>query len=101
MNAGIQLLQNCTAHLPVPPTDREFSWKLIKLRKTGNQVKKLLVAKVASFLLFYCITPGEDYKFILTQEDPAFAEIINITKAAHLDENRSFIEDVYESKRYL
>ncbi len=41
------------------------------------------------------IVPGEDYNFILTKEDPAFAEIIRVTKASHLDEKRNFVEDVY------
>ncbi|MEK6887016.1 MAG: fibronectin type III domain-containing protein [Nanoarchaeota archaeon] len=41
------------------------------------------------------ITPGKEYTVELTPEDPAFAEIIEITKASHLDSNRQFISDIY------
>jgi hypothetical protein len=40
------------------------------------------------------IVPGQDYTFELTAEDPGFGEIL-ITAAQHLDENRTFISDVY------
>ena len=45
------------------------------------------------------ITPGQQYTFTLTAEDPGFMEIILITKATHLDENRTFISDIYEEVR--
>lgn len=47
------------------------------------------------------LVPGEEYSFILTKKDPGFGEEINITKASHLDSNRSFISDIFEMVRYL
>jgi len=41
------------------------------------------------------LVPREEYSFILTANDPAFGEII-ATDAVHLDENYSFISNVYE-----
>ncbi len=40
------------------------------------------------------IIPGQEYTFVLTAEDPGFAEI-NITAAEHLDSNYSFISDIF------
>ncbi len=45
-------------------------------------------------LLTKDLTPGEDYTFRLTPEDPGFAEI-NATDAIHLDENYSFLSNIY------
>ncbi|MGY4884634.1 MAG: right-handed parallel beta-helix repeat-containing protein [Nanobdellota archaeon] len=42
------------------------------------------------------ITPGEAYNFTLTPEDPAFAEVIVIVFAYHLNSTRDFISDIYE-----
>ena len=41
------------------------------------------------------LVPGQDYTFTLTPEDPGFGEI-NITAAEHLDENYTFISDIFE-----
>ncbi|MBI2045189.1 hypothetical protein HYT23_03960 [Candidatus Pacearchaeota archaeon] len=42
------------------------------------------------------LTPGQDYTFTLTPEDhPGYGEI-NITVAQHLDENYTFIADIYD-----
>ncbi|MBN2422332.1 DUF2341 domain-containing protein, partial [Candidatus Woesearchaeota archaeon] len=46
------------------------------------------------------LTPGEEYNIPLTVDDPGFAEIY-ITAAMHLDENRSFISDIYEEIKEL
>jgi len=46
------------------------------------------------------ITPGEDYSFELTPEDPAFGEIY-ITKAEHLDSSKNFISDIYNETKAL
>jgi len=46
------------------------------------------------------ITPGQEYSFTLTADDPGFAEI-NITAAEHLDENKNFINDIYDEVKEL
>jgi hypothetical protein len=46
------------------------------------------------------ITLGEEYSFTLTAEDPGFGEI-NITKAEHLDENHTFISDIYDEVKAI
>ncbi|MCK4650065.1 hypothetical protein KAT36_02430 [Candidatus Pacearchaeota archaeon] len=46
------------------------------------------------------LVPGEEYSFILTPDDPAFREEINITNAVHLDENRSFVSNIFDEVRY-
>ncbi len=46
------------------------------------------------------LTPGEEYNITLYPNDPGFGEI-NISAAQHLDENYSFISDVYNESRYL
>jgi hypothetical protein len=46
------------------------------------------------------ITPGENYTFTLTPEDPAFGEIY-ITKAEHLDSSKNFISDIYDAVKAL
>ena len=40
------------------------------------------------------LIPGQEYTFIITPDDPGFGEI-NITGAQHLNENYSFISDIY------
>ncbi|MBR9693441.1 LamG domain-containing protein, partial [Candidatus Woesearchaeota archaeon] len=40
------------------------------------------------------LTPGQEYSFAVYPGDPGYVEIL-ITTAQHLDENRSFIEDIY------
>ena len=47
------------------------------------------------------IVPGQEYTFELTPDDPGFAEIIVITKAEHLDENKTYISNIYEQVREL
>ncbi len=42
------------------------------------------------------ITPGETYNFTLNPEDPAFAEVIVIIFAHHLNSTRDFISDIYQ-----
>ena len=44
--------------------------------------------------------PGQDYNITITPNDPGFGEI-NITAAQHLDENYSFISDVYNQTNAL
>ena len=46
------------------------------------------------------LIPGEKYSFVLTPHDPAFREEINITNALHLDENRSFISNIFDEVQY-
>ena len=46
------------------------------------------------------LIPGQEYSFMLDPDDPAFGEIV-ITRAEHLDENRSFISNIYEEVKVL
>ncbi len=41
------------------------------------------------------LVPGQKYEFELSHDDPAFAEIIVAIDAQHLDENYTFISDIY------
>lgn len=45
------------------------------------------------------LVPGKNYTIPISQADPGFGEII-ITKAFHLDDNLSFVRDVYNESRY-
>ncbi|MBW2989493.1 hypothetical protein KY358_04205, partial [Candidatus Woesearchaeota archaeon] len=47
------------------------------------------------------LVPGEEYTFKLTPEDPGFGEVIEITKAVHLDKDKSFVSDIYNQTREL
>lgn len=46
------------------------------------------------------MVPGEEYNITISPDDPGFGEI-NITAAQHLDENYSFISDVYNETSVL
>lgn len=41
------------------------------------------------------ITPGKEYVLEISADDPGFAEI-NVTEVEHLDENKTFISDIFE-----
>lgn len=47
------------------------------------------------------LVPGQYYSFEVSPVDPGYVEIIHISKAYHLDENRSLISDIYDEVREL
>jgi hypothetical protein len=57
-------------------------WDFQERRCRGNWTKVLSLVR------------GREYNITITPEDPAFIEIIPITAAMHLDENRSLISDI-------
>ncbi len=85
----------------IDPTGVDFTNATVTVTAIGNELYKCkdwdseLQKCSGDWKKVMDIIPGEDYEFILTREDPAFAETIKITKASHLDENRNFVEDVY------
>ncbi|MEM5814588.1 MAG: hypothetical protein QXD77_02120, partial [Candidatus Aenigmatarchaeota archaeon] len=88
----------------IDPTAVDFTSANVTVTATGTQLYK---CRHWNFTEQRCqgawakvmdITPGQDYTFTLTPEDPGFGEI-NVTKAEHLDENMTFISDVYEEVR--
>ena len=47
------------------------------------------------------ITPGEEYSFTLSAEDPAFGELIRVIFAYHLNSTRDVISDIYNEVKFL
>jgi 3-dehydroquinate dehydratase len=87
----------------IDPTNLSFSNASVTVTATGNELYK---CKNWNFTSQQCsdgnwtlfksdLIPGQQYTFTLTAEDPGFGEI-NITAAQHLDENRTFISDIYD-----
>ena len=77
----------------------------VNITITASQGKKLYKCNLWNFNTQTCdgdwvlfkdnLVPGREYSFILTPEDPAFGEIIEISSAEHLDSGRNFISDIY------
>jgi hypothetical protein len=71
-------LNSTNAKVTVIATGNELykckEWNFTEQNCYGNWIKVNIT-----------ITPGEEYNFTLSPEDPAFGEIILITKAQHLD----------------
>jgi len=85
----------------IDPTQFNFTTATVTVTATGSELYK---CKDWNFTEQLCygewtklmdITPGQQYSFTLTPEDPGFAEI-NITAAAHLDVNKIFISDIFD-----
>ncbi len=86
----------------IDPTALDFTEATVTVTAKGTQLYKCKDWNFASqacegdWALFKTgLVPGQEYTFTLTPEDPAFGELIEITKAMHLDHKRNFIEDVY------
>ncbi|MBI4154801.1 right-handed parallel beta-helix repeat-containing protein, partial [Candidatus Woesearchaeota archaeon] len=89
----------------IDPTELEFDNANVTVVATGTSLYK---CKEWNFTRQECygewslfkkdLIPGREYTFILTQDDPGFGEI-NITKAEHLDENKTFIKDIYNETK--
>ncbi|MCX6750096.1 MAG: DNRLRE domain-containing protein, partial [Candidatus Pacearchaeota archaeon] len=83
------LLNSSNATITVSATGNELykckDWNFTEQTCYGNWTKVNIT-----------ITPGEQYNFTLSPEDPAFGEVIVIIFAHHLDSTRDFISDIYE-----
>ncbi|MBW3013097.1 hypothetical protein KY340_02720, partial [Candidatus Woesearchaeota archaeon] len=87
----------------IDPTELDFETAEITVVAKGSELYK---CKDWNFTTQTCygewalfktgLVPGEEYTFILTPEDPGFGEIIEITKAMHLDANRTIISNIYD-----
>ncbi|MBW2980816.1 hypothetical protein KY360_05360 [Candidatus Woesearchaeota archaeon] len=85
----------------IDPTDVEFTQATVTVTAKGSSLYK---CKGWNFTEQRCygewelfkadLIPGKEYSFILTPEDPGFAEI-NIIDAEHLDKNRDFISNIF------
>jgi hypothetical protein len=84
----------------IDPSKVKFEKATVKVIAKGNE---LLKCKDWNFTEQKCygqwiklmdIVPGQEYSFTLTADDPGFGEI-NATAAYHLDENYSFISDIF------
>jgi hypothetical protein len=92
----------------IDPTQIDFATAVVTVTATGNALYKCAswdfdnqTCTDGIWTFVQAITPGQPYEITLTQGDPAYSEIINITKAAHLDENKTFISDIYEQVNTL
>ncbi len=85
----------------VDPTQVNFTNATLTAIAVGNQLYKCREWDFdnricnGTWEFFEKIIPGQEYNFTLTQDDPAFAEIIAAIDAQHLDENYTFISDIY------
>ncbi|MFH1828355.1 MAG: DUF2341 domain-containing protein, partial [Nanoarchaeota archaeon] len=86
----------------IDPTAINFSNATVTVTATGTSLYKCKdwnftrQSCYGSWELFKTgLVPGQDYTFILTPDDPGFGEI-NISNAQHLDENYTFISDIYD-----
>ncbi|MBW3018128.1 hypothetical protein KY325_03145, partial [Candidatus Woesearchaeota archaeon] len=92
----------------IDPTEVDFETAEITVVAKGSELYK---CKDWNFTTQTCygewalfktgLVPGEEYTFILTPEDPGFGEIIEITKAMHLDANRTIISNIYDDVKEL
>jgi len=85
----------------IDPSNIDFYQGNITITAQGNRVMKCKEWNFSTqecygdWVLVETVKPGENYTIILTQDDPAFVEIF-IKTAIHLDENRTFVEDIYD-----
>jgi len=89
----------------IDPMDVDFETAVVTITPTGRELYKCVdwnfVAQTCygEWVLFKTdLIPGQQYTFTITAEDPGFGEV-NITDAIHLDENRTFISNIYNETR--
>ncbi|MBU2523329.1 MAG: hypothetical protein KKE23_03500, partial [Nanoarchaeota archaeon] len=85
----------------IDPTELNFTNATVTVQAKGSELYK---CKDWNFTTQTCfgswnllksgLTPGQDYTFTLTADDPGFGEI-NATDAHHLDSNYGFISDIF------
>ncbi|MFC1800692.1 LamG domain-containing protein, partial [Nanoarchaeota archaeon] len=92
----------------IDPTKFNFTNATVTVTATGTELYKCKEWNFSEqscygeWVLFKTgLVPGQEYSFVLTPEDPGFGEIIAIEKAEHRDENRTFIEDIYNETKEL
>ena len=96
-----------TQSYAIDPTGLNFTSATVTVQAKGHELYKCAEWDFdkqtcdGSWSLFKKgLTPGQNYTFTLSRGDPGFGEII-ITKAKHLDENRTFVSDIYGQVRDL
>ena len=87
----------------IDPTQLNFTNATVTIVAKGNSLYK---CKDWNFTKQKCygewklfktgLVPGQEYSFILTPDDPGFGESINISSAQHLDEDYTFISNIYD-----
>ncbi len=88
----------------IDPSSLSFTDATVTVVAKGNELYKCKDWNFANqeclgtWIKLMDITPGQEYSFTLTPEDPGFAEI-NITRAEHLNSSRGFISDVYNQTK--
>jgi len=84
----------------IDPTDLNFESAKVTAVAKGNILYKCKDWNFTeqkcygSWIKLIDIVPGKEYSFVLTKDDPGFAEI-NATEAVHLDKNYGFISDIF------
>lgn len=85
----------------IDPSALNFTEATVTVNATGTAVYKCKEWNFTSqscegtwSILLNNLTPGELYTFTLTPDDPGFGEIIAVD-AAHLDQNYTFISNIY------
>jgi len=91
----------------IDPTKANFTEATVTVIATGTELYKCKdwdfdeQSCYGEWVLFKTdLVPGEEYTFTLTPDDPGFGEIL-ITKAMHLDENKTLINDIYNEVKEL
>jgi len=85
----------------IDPTQINFSDAVVSVVAKGNQIYKCNEWDFSNqectgeWIFFKSVTPGEEYTFTLTPDDPGFGEIIAIN-VVHLDSNYNFISNIYD-----
>ena len=85
----------------IDPTQINFSYAVVSVVAKGNQIYKCSEWDFSNqecageWIFFKSVTPGEEYTFTLTPDDPGFGEIIAIN-AVHLDSDYNFISNIYD-----
>ncbi|HME86784.1 MAG TPA: hypothetical protein VKE88_00015, partial [Candidatus Nanoarchaeia archaeon] len=85
----------------IDPSAINFTNGTVTATATGNSLYKCKAWNFTeqrcdgTWEFFMSITPGEQYNFTLTPDDPGFGEIIVATTALHLDQDYTVIADIY------
>ncbi|MBW2991486.1 hypothetical protein KY348_07340, partial [Candidatus Woesearchaeota archaeon] len=93
--------KNIVKAFALDPTELNFTNGTLTGTATGNELWKCKDWDFANqgclgtWVKIADLTPGQEYEIEISPEDPGYAEVIEITKALHLDENKTFISNIY------
>jgi len=96
--------ENSIKTYAIDPSMMNFKEASVTAVAVGNELWKCknwnftLQECYGEWIFLQSITPGEEYSFLLTPDDPGFGEIL-ITNAEHLNSTRGFISDIDDEVR--